>query len=159
METQGSKFTFVDDVVVETKLEDGVWLHLLGPDNEPLHLGNDKTKPVRVKVRSTASRAYEAHQDAVTRKALAENRKAKNDAQRQQAVLNQMKREGPKGFAALVVAFENTSPQALGVWVPSEDEAAAFAAEPKVKFIVDQVNAFAADQTNFGHDAGNELAA
>lgn len=158
MDTQGSKFAFVDDVVVESKLEDGVWLHLSGPDGEPLYLGADKTKPVRVKVRSTASRAYEAHQDAVTRKALAENRKAKNDAQRQQAVLNQMKREGPKGFAALVAAFENTSPEALGVWIPSDDEAVAFASHPKTKFIVDQVNAFAADQSNFGHEGNADAA-
>lgn len=156
------KFDVLTSQVAADTIEDGAWLHLVSPAGEELFLDKEKTKPVRIKVRSTSSKAYEQHEDTVTRRALSENRKAKSETQKQQAVLAQMKRQQPAGFAALVTGMENVSTDQPGLITPTDQEKFDFASDPHNRWVVDQVMDFARDAENYssgGVRPGNDSSA
>lgn len=162
----GNGFDFISSLLSDQLIEDGAFCHFNSPaDGEPLYLPGakrddgtmDESKAVGAFVRSTSSKAYDAHIDAVTRKAVSGNRKAKTDAQKQELVLKQLKEEAPQGFAVLVARFQNTS-LAGGVWSPSIEEKLALASDPQNKWMVDRVNEFAGNTENYPAIPGNAAA-
>lgn len=156
----GLSFDVLDDAYSADAIENGAWLHFLGPDQEPMYLTigeGDKAKkvPVRARVRSMLSVAYDKHMDQLQTGTANKARKLKGDEARRKLLLREMKENQPKAFAALVVELENISRGALGVVSPPQSDLLHFALITKNKVWVDQVLEFAADNANFGAAAGN----
>lgn len=159
----GHGFDFVTSLLSNNLIEDGAFCHFNSPaDGEPLYLPGakredgsmDASKAVGAYVRSTASKAYDAHIDAVTRRAVSGNRKAKTEAQKQDLVLKQLKEESPTSFAVLIARFQNTS-TAGGVWAPVFEEKLTLAADPTNRWMVDFCLKFAENTENYPAEAGN----
>lgn len=144
------------DVYDETKLNEGVWLHLIDPTSEePIYLTTngkiDKSLPSGFKVRSTNSRAFEAHLDKVQRRAYDRARAMKGKKGREE-MLSQLKKERPESFAALVAAGRNLTKSKPGEEVMlTPEELMAFAKPPKNHGFVDQVLERAADDRYYGY--------
>jgi hypothetical protein len=165
-------FDFLSGLVSANLIENGAFCHFLSPeDGTPLYLPGARNEDtgelnpdmrVGAFVRSTSSQVYEKHLDDVTRKALAGNRKAKNnEALKQELVVQQLKKDKPESFAVLVSRFVNTSTKRpIGEWTPTNDEKLALASNPHNRWMVDQVVNFAEDISNFPTaKAGNAVAA
>jgi len=156
--TSGLSFDALESAYSDDLIENGAWLHFVGPDGEPLYLTvgeGDKAKrvPVRARVRSMLSVKYDAHMDRLQTGASSRARKLKGEEQRRKLLLKEMKENQPKAFAALVSELENISRAALGTVSPPESDLLHFALQPKNKVWVDQVLEFAAENANFGADA------
>lgn len=153
------KFSALSKAFNDDAIEQGAWLHLVGPDGEPMYLKPHPTDPkksehpVRFKVRSTLSTTYEQHLDAVQKRAASQARKLKGERQRQ-AMLEELKKERPKSFAALVSEVQNIDESQPGKGgSPTYDELFAFASESQNKFWVDQALEHATDPANYGGEA------
>jgi len=152
------RFSFVASRLSVNLLEEGAFCHFNDPaTGDPLYLpgatlpdgSKDPAKKVGAYVRSTASKIYDAHVKRVTRRAIAENRKAKTELARQEVVVAQLEKERPEGFAVLVARFLNTSVTEPGEWEPSAEEKMAIAMDPHQSSIVSQVQTFAEESTNY----------
>ncbi len=161
------RLSFVQSQLDTNKVENGVFCHWANTPNDgmPLYLPGaknpdgsmDPNKRVGAIVRSTNSKAYDAHIDAVTRRSVQQNRKAKNEAVKQEIILAQLKKERPETFATLVVAFVNTSIESPGQWVPTEEEKIELARDPNNEWFVKQVIDFGEDISNFGEEAETDV--
>lgn len=157
-----SAFSFdaLESAFSEDLIENGAWLHFVGPDGEPLSIPTGKldadknpiTVPVRARVRSMLSVKYDQHMDRLQTGASSRARKLKGEEARRKLLIREMKENQPKAFSALVAEFENISKAALGSVRPPESDLLHFALQPKNKVWVDQVLEFAADNANFGSE-------
>jgi hypothetical protein len=150
-------------------IENGAWLHLLGPEGSPLFLDGPErvdpedatktiggTKPCRFRIRSNNSEAYKKHLDDVQRRSMNQGRKAKgNKALQQEMMLKEMKLAEPETFANIITEVENVSKARPGRHNVPYEELLKFAMDPKNKPFVDQALTFSADESNYGTDAGN----
>lgn len=159
--TSGLSFDALESAYSDDLIENGAWLHFVGPDGEPLFIptGQKDEKqnpikvPVRARVRSMLSVKYDQHMDRLQTGASSRARKLKGEEARRKLLLKEMKENQPKAFAALVSELENISAGALGTVTPPESDLLHFALQPRNKVWVDQVLEFAADNANFGADA------
>ena len=156
------KFTALTKAFSADAIEEGVWLQLLGPDDEPMFLkpnADDPTLsqfPCRFRVRSVLSKAFDAAQDEQAKMAANRARRLKG-AQQRNAVMEELKKERPKNFSVLVTEVENIDTDKPGEsGKPSRSELLAFAEDPNNRFWVDQVLDFAADNRNYGGKAEDQ---
>lgn len=150
-------FDVLEKAYDDDLVENGSWLHFTGPDGEPMYLDPERTKPARARVRSMLSKKYDEHMDRLQAGATTRARKMKGEEQRRKLLLKEMKDNQPKACAALVAEFENVSVEQPGTIRPSESDLMAFATQPKNKVWVDQILEHAADNANYGADAGKDL--
>jgi hypothetical protein len=153
-------FGFAKEILSADLIENGAFCHFRDPTtDEPLYrpgaidpeTGNiDESKRVGAYVRSVNSKVYEEFLDRVTRKAMSQNRRAKNEAQKQEVVFQQLKAERPENFSVLVTRLVNTDPERVGEIVPTHEEKVAIVKDPHNSPFVDQVINFAQDPANYG---------
>lgn len=152
-------FDVLEDAYNEELIEKGAWLHFVGPDGEPMYLDGDKTKPCRARVRSILSQAYDQHMDRLMEGASNRARKLKGEFARQKMLREEMKKQQPQSFAALVTAFDNVSRAQPGVIQPDTKDLLNFAIKPKSKDWVEQVTTYAANNENYGGEASEPVKA
>ena len=167
-------FGFAKTVYSVDLIEDGAFCHFRDADGELLYLPGairedesiDESKRIGAYVRSVDSKTYEKFLDEVTRKSMAKNRKAKTEAQKVEAVFQQLKDERPANFAVLVTRLVNTDPDHPGEFEPTREQKLEIVGLPEASSFVDQVINFANDKSNYPApkaeakaDAGNADAA
>lgn len=151
------KFDALESAYDMDKVENGAWMPFT-IDGEPRFITvAGKKYEVRARVRSVLSSKYDAHQDKVQQSTTNRARKLKGEEARRQLFAKEMKESDPKTFSVLVAEFENVSAEALGTITPPEDDLLHFALQPRNSDWVDQVLAFARDNSNYlaSDTAGN----
>lgn len=156
-------FDFLEKQYDEDRIENGVWLHFLDKEGEPLYIDGPPvyasdgvtvikggTKPSRALVRSILSKAYDKMGDDSLKSMSAKSRSLKSEAQRRLAALAEMKGQDPKACSILVVKFENISLVKPGELTPSPADIIHFAKQPKNAPWVKQIIDFAGDNVNYG---------
>lgn len=150
-------FDVLEDAYNENLIEEGAWLHLVGPDGEPMYLDGDKTKPCRARVRSMLSKSYDQHMDSLLEGASNRARKLKGEFARQKMLRDEMKKQQPQSCAALVTAFDNVSRAQPGIITPGTKDLLHFALKPKNKDWVEQITKYAAENENYGGEASKAV--
>jgi hypothetical protein len=156
------KLGSVAEILKPDLIETGTWCHLRDPtDGEPLFAQvdgkTDRSKPLRIRVRSVLSEAFQNLTDQQARRGAADNRRVKSEAQRLELALKRIRDDLPQSFSVLAVDFENFGGEALQT--PSDDDKQAIARASNTRWIAEQVSEHAADKANYGDAAGNPAAA
>jgi hypothetical protein len=136
------KFDAVAALLSLDKLEQGAWMTLKEPGGDaPVLVGG---RPVRLKVRSTQSDAYQQLLDEMIREGA---KKLRGDPV--SLAVEAGKAEPARKFARLVTAVENFSGEAPGEQVPAEGDLISFARLKETRWIADAALRFADDLANF----------
>lgn len=148
------------------KINNGVFLYLesIADDDgntELLYLGNDKTKPMRALVRSYRSQVIKDAEQRLQRDGFTKVRKApkkeKDKVISENSVLSDEQR-----FSLYLAALENVSTKEPGLIHLSPEQAIAIYRNPAYSDIVDQIKAFAYEDSHYlagaATEAGNSSA-
>ena len=158
-----AEFDVAESAIANDKTEEGVWMHCdhpadaerkwfaPGPDGKP-----DKTKPIRILVRSGLSRAARKHEEAEQRILSGINR-LKSDKRQNNERTSFITNAAGRRFAALAVSFDNFSTKSPGIITPSDDYKREMNDNPGYKACVSQVLVFANEPSNYGvENVGND---
>lgn len=152
------KFDFVQSLMAVDLIEDGAFCHYKNPvTGEPVYLPGadtgdgkmDESKAVGAYVRYVGSNANKDFEDKHVRLCGERLRKAKTEAQRQDAIMVNGAAERPGRFAALVSRLQNTSLKEPGVWAPTLEQKLEIARDIHNKDFVDQMLNFAYEASNY----------
>jgi len=147
------KFDVLERVSSKEAIEDGAWMRVNAPGtSNPLYRdfkAEDPKEPVRIRVRSIRSEAYQAHAANEERKAFNAAKDLTGQKQRD-AIVAVTKKRRVLDFAVLVTEVENVSKGVDGPVKPSHDDLIRIGSASESGWLVDQVFVFARDDENFG---------